>query len=107
MDIGYGIHVFVCDNERPEGHPRGSCAHRHGMMVRMWFQDAMARHGLLDGTRVNRAGCLDYCELGPVVVVYPEGVWYSPKTQEDVEEIVTGHLKGGKPVERLLLRSEV
>jgi len=53
--------------------------------------------------RVNSAGCLDRCDLGPVMVVYPEGVWYNYRTREDVDEIVESHLKGGKPVERLRL----
>lgn len=69
----------------------------------MWFKEAMARHGIADGNRVNRAGCLDYCELGPTVVVYPAGVWYSPRSRADVEEIVTSHFLEGRVVERLRL----
>lgn len=106
-ETGYGIHVFVCENERAEGHPRGCCAARDGKLVRVWFKESMSRHGVLAGNRVNRAGCLDYCELGPVVVVYssaaPGGTWYSPKTRAQVEQIVTQHLVGGEPVDELRL----
>ena len=53
--------------------------------------------------RINRAGCLDQCEHGPTVVVYPEAVWYGPVTAADVEEIVSAHLVAGRPVARLRL----
>ena len=53
--------------------------------------------------RANESGCLDQCEHGPVVVVYPEAVWYGKVHSRDVEEIVQEHLAGGRPVERLRL----
>ena len=56
--------------------------------------------------RVNKAGCLDRCELGPVLVIYPEGVWYHYKTKEDVDEIVETHLVNGNIVERLVVTPE-
>ncbi len=104
MTIGYGIHVFVCENERPSDHARGSCISRGSAPLREWFKEALDRHGIRRGNRVNRAGCLNYCELGPTVVVYPEGVWYAPKTRADVDEIVDRHLVGGEVVDRLRLR---
>jgi (2Fe-2S) ferredoxin len=51
--------------------------------------------------RINMAGCLDRCEQGPVIVVYPEEVWYTYVDQEDVDEIITEHLQNGRVVERL------
>lgn len=57
----------------------------------------------IENVRVNTAGCLDRCELGPTMVIYPEGVWYSCKTKEDVDTVIKEHLQGGKPVERLRL----
>jgi (2Fe-2S) ferredoxin len=57
----------------------------------------------IEETRVNAAGCLDRCELGPCIVIYPEGVWYSVKTKEDVDEVLRDHVMGGKVVERLTI----
>ena len=48
-----------------------------------------------------KAGCLDRCEEGPVIVVYPEAVWYHYETEADVDEIVKEHLQAGRVVERL------
>jgi len=53
--------------------------------------------------RINTAGCLDRCELGPVIVVYPEEIWYSYIDRTDVDEIIESHLVNGKPVERLMI----
>lgn len=55
----------------------------------------------LKGIRVNGAGCLDRCELGPVVVIYPEGIWYSPKNEADCDAILEQHLRQGQIVEQL------
>ena len=59
----------------------------------------------LKKVRINIAGCLDRCELGPTVVVYPEGVWYSVATKEDVDEVLQTHLVQGGRVERLMLQT--
>ncbi|HHI78475.1 MAG TPA: (2Fe-2S) ferredoxin domain-containing protein [Planctomycetes bacterium] len=106
MSIGYDIHVFVCENERPEDHPRGSCSRRGGRQIRRWFKEAMSHEGLTEKTRVNKSGCLAHCESGPIVVIYPQGVWYRPETQEDVVEIVQSHLLRGRVVEHLLLENK-
>lgn len=58
--------------------------------------------GLRD-IRVNMAGCLDRCEFGPAMVIYPEGVWYSPRTKADVDEILQAHVVEGQRVPRLML----
>jgi (2Fe-2S) ferredoxin len=98
-------HLFICENRRPEGSPRGSCAARGGEAVRQAFKAELARRGLNTEIRANSAGCLDLCEQGPVVVVYPEGTWYVGVRPEDVAEIVEEHLVGGRPVERLQART--
>jgi (2Fe-2S) ferredoxin len=59
--------------------------------------------GLTGKIRINKAGCLDQCEHGPLMVVYPEAVWYGDVQPEDAAEIVSEHLVGGRPVERLRL----
>jgi (2Fe-2S) ferredoxin len=95
-------HLFVCENRRPDGAPRGSCAASGGEAVRKAFKAELNRRGLDGEIRANAAGCLDLCARGPVVVVYPEGTWYVGVRPEDVAEIVEQHLVGGRPVARLL-----
>lgn len=96
-------HIFVCINERPEGHPKGCCADKGGREVRERFKEGVARRGLKGIVRANAAGCLDTCALGVTVVVYPEAVWYRNVTTGDVEEIIEKHVVGGEVVERLLM----
>jgi (2Fe-2S) ferredoxin len=97
-------HVFVCENRRPDGSPKGCCASKGGAAVREALKAELARRGLQGRVRANAAGCLDACDRGVAVVVYPEGVWYGGVTPADVPEIVERHLVGGQPVERLRLR---
>jgi len=54
--------------------------------------------------RINKSGCLDRCELGPVMVIYPEGAWYHYQSREDIDEILDMHVIQGRSVERLLLK---
>jgi (2Fe-2S) ferredoxin len=96
-------HVFVCINERPEDHPKGCCKARGGPDVRDELKKVLKARGVGQLVRANNAGCLDQCEHGVTVVVYPEQVWYGHVTVADVPEIVEQHILGGKPVERLLL----
>ena len=96
-------HVFVCINERPADHPRGSCKARGGVEVRDALKAELSRRGLSKMIRANNAGCLDQCEHGVTVVVYPEQVWYGHVTVDDVSEIVEQHLINGDVVTRLLL----
>lgn len=97
----YIQHLFVCENVRPEGHPRGSCGGKGSAAIREKLRAELQKRGMHPTRRVNMAGCLDACEQGPVIVVYPEGVWYGGVTVDDVEEIVERHLVHGEVVERL------
>ncbi len=99
----YDRHVFVCTNVRPEGHPRGCCKAKGSEGLRDYMK-ARAKELGLKKVRINSAGCLDRCELGPTMVIYPEGVWYSPKTREDIDEILRRHLVEGGRATRLMLR---
>ncbi len=96
-------HVFVCTNAREPGSARGSCTLDGKGELLPAFQAAAKEAGLKGKVRVNKAGCMDQCEHGPMVVVYPEAVWYGRVTPADVNEIVQQHLVGGQPVERLRL----
>lgn len=101
----YRLHVFCCVNERPAGDPRGCCASKGAAALRDHMKKRTRAMGLGD-VRINQAGCLDRCELGPTVVVYPEGVWYTVRTPADVDEIIETHLRDGGRVARLMLRPE-
>jgi len=96
-------HVFCCTNERPEGHPRGSCKAKDAEKLRDYMK-TRAKALKIKGVRINASGCLDRCELGPTMVIYPEGVWYHYDTEADLDEILERHLLGGERVERLMLR---
>lgn len=98
----FRAHVFVCCNRRPDGHRRGSCAARGSEALRDYMKARVKELGLAD-VRVNTAGCLDRCEFGPALVIYPEGIWYSPRTTSDVDEILRAHLVEGGRVPRLML----
>ncbi len=100
---GFSRHVFVCINERAPGHPRGCCKGKGGEQVRQRFKKELAERGLNGLVRANKAGCLDQCEEGVTVVVYPEQVWYGGVEPGDVAEIVERHIVGGEYVERLML----
>lgn len=100
---GYERHVFVCVNERAADHPRGCCKGKGGEEVRTHLKRALSARGLKGRVRANNAGCLDYCEHGVTLVVYPEQVWYGGVTVEDVPDIVDQHIIGGRYVTRLML----
>ena len=96
-------HVFICTNQRSADHPRGCCNPDGSEALHKAFKRALAERGLSRRIRANKAGCLDQCEHGPTVVVYPDGVWYGGVTEADVAEIVDRHLGEGQPVSRLRL----
>ena len=96
-------HVFICTNERDPSDPRGDCTKKGSDAVREEFKKQLHARGLKGRMRANAAGCLDNCEQGCSVVVYPDDVWYGHVTAGDVGEIVEKHLLGGQPVERLVI----
>ena len=97
----YRYHVFFCINQRDNGEP--CCADKGSAALRDYAKQRVKQLGLSGkaGVRINNAGCLDRCREGPVIVVYPEGTWYTYVDKEDVDEIIDAHLVHGRPVERL------
>ncbi len=94
----FKFHIFVCANERPAG-ARPACA-GHELVAAL--QANVARHpDLWDQVAITPTGCLGPCFDGPTLVIYPEGVWYAGVQPGDAVEIVTRHLVGGQPIERL------
>ena len=94
-------HVFVCSQQRPPNHPRGSCAAQGGQAVLQAFWAELQKRNAYDTIAVTYSGCLGPCDGGPNLLVYPEGVLYQHVTPADAAEIFDQHLVGGQPVERL------
>ncbi len=101
-DLTFAFHVFVCTNRRADGHARGSCAARGSEKLRDYMKARAKELGLPD-TRINTAACLDRCELGPCIVVYPEGIWYRVTTTADVDAVLAQHLQAGGRAAALML----
>ena len=96
----YKKHVFICTNQRPAG-SRISCGDEHGHALVAAFKKLIKDKKLNTEIRAQRAGCMETCELGPSIVVYPEGVFYGNVQLADVDEIVFEHLENNRVVERL------
>ena len=101
----YRAHVFCCVNTRAPDHPRGCCSAKNSVKLRAHMKARAKQRGLSD-VRINASQCLDRCEFGPTVVIYPEGVWYAVKTVADMDEIIETHLVNGGRVERLMLQPD-
>ncbi|GGD01615.1 (2Fe-2S) ferredoxin domain-containing protein [Undibacterium terreum] len=97
----YEKHVFFCLNHREDGRP--CCADRGAQAAQEHAKKKIKQLGLNGHgkIRINKAGCLDRCEEGPVLVVYPQGTWYTFVDTQDIDEIIEVDLVGGKVVERL------
>ena len=101
-------HIFICTNQRPDGNPRGCCDPSGGSELQRAFKEKLNQRGIPNSkVRANKAGCLDQCEAGPTVVVYPDAVWYGGVTLADVDEIIDSHIVGGHSVERLIIPDSV
>ncbi len=97
----YQYHVFFCTNRRRDG--RECCEAHDASGMRAYLKRRCSELGLSGkgGIRINTAGCLDRCEQGPVLVIYPQGIWYTYVDEQDIEEILRRHLLEGEEVERL------
>jgi len=99
----YKQHVFFCTNQRDPG--QNCCANRDSVAMLAYAKDRIKalRQAGPGKVRINRAGCLDRCDLGPCLVVYPDAIWYTYFDQKDIDEIIESHLIHGRIVERLRL----
>lgn len=104
MDPIYDKHIFICTNQRAAGAARQSCGEAHGMEIVDAFRKKLKEKNLPLRIRTQKAGCLDICDFGQTLVVYPEGVFYVGVTVNDVDEIIEEHLVNDRPVERLRFR---
>ena len=97
-------HVFCCTNKRDDA-TRRSCGNHGADDLRDYLKKRARQAGIPD-IRINTAGCLNRCELGPVMVIYPEGVWYRYRDKTDIDEILETHIGRGQRVQRLLLQPD-
>lgn len=98
----YDKHVFFCTNQRSDG--SACCNNQRAQQARDYVKNKVKQLNISDShnkIRINSAGCLDRCEEGPVIVVYPEGIWYTYIDSSDLDEIIEEHLQHGRVVERL------
>ncbi|KAA3631388.1 MAG: (2Fe-2S) ferredoxin domain-containing protein [Proteobacteria bacterium] len=100
-DSYYKYHVFFCTNRRKNG--EACCQDHDAQAMRDYAKSRVKKLGLdgQKGVRINQAGCLDRCELGPVMVIYPEETWYTYVDEADIDEIIDSHLEKGEVVKRL------
>ena len=93
-------HVFVCTNQRKDDR---CCADLGAESARSYLKKRCKELGIhgKGAIRINNAGCLDRCGHGPVLVIYPEGTWYTYIDREDLDEIITRHLQQGQVIDRL------
>ena len=95
-------HIFICTNQRT-GTDKKSCGEAHGLELVAAFKKALNDKALPIKVRAQKSGCLDVCNYGPTLVVYPDGVFYVGVTLADVNEIIEEHIIHGRPVQRLVL----
>jgi len=96
-------HIFVCGNVRDPGHRRGCCDPEGGQALRTAFKKELDAAGFGRLARANHAGCLDQCEHGPTVVIYPQGIWYGRVKIGDVARIVAKTVVGGEVLNDLAI----
>ena len=94
----------MCNNVRSEDDPRGCCTARGSLDLIDHAKKRIKEMGLKGKVRVNKAGCLDACAYGPTVVIYPDDVWYTPRSREDMEEILNEHILNDRIVDRLVIQ---
>lgn len=97
-------HIFICTSSRPNGQQKGFCHTKTSVDVLAKFMEEIEGRELNGEVFINNTGCFGVCEKGPIVVVYPDNVWYGSVTPDDVTEIMDQHIGGGKVVERLVLK---
>ena len=103
----FDAHIFVCCNQREPGYSRGCCDPEGNEALRSAFKDALLHRQLGRQVRANRAGCLDQCELGPTVVIYPQAIWYGGVKESDVPRIIDETILGGRILDDLLIDDDM
>ena len=101
MQSFYKKHIFFCTNERADKNKR-SCGSEEVKSLRIYMKEKIKTFGI-KGIRVNSAGCLNRCKKGPLMVVYPEGLWFKVTNKKDIDLIIEAYIKNNKPIKKLLI----
>jgi len=100
-------HIFICENMRDPDSPKGCCGRKGGSELKVSFKKKLALKLLNKIYRANTAGCMDACEHGAVVVIYPQGIWYGGVTMNDVDEIIEETVLNDKVISRLVIKEKM
>ena len=102
LSTKYNKHILVCTKEREEGSQRGSCSVSGGLDIRNQLVRLINSNGLKGKVRATKSGCMDCCEVGPVVVIYPQNIWYVGVSQDDIDEIFNRSILKDQIIKRLI-----
>lgn len=101
----YDKHIFICINQRAPEAPRKSCGEAHGLKIVDAFKQKLKEKNLPIKIRAQKSGCLDICDFGQTLVIYPEGIFYVGVELSDIDEIIEEHILNNRIVERLKLEN--
>ena len=101
MNNYYKKHIFFCTNRRTEKNKR-SCGSKGVDSLRLYMKEKIKLLGI-KGVRVNSSGCLNRCKRGPLMVIYPEGVWFKVTNKKDIDLIIENYIKQNKLIKKLLI----
>ncbi len=101
----YDKHIFICTNQRAPEATRKSCGEAHGLEIVSALKNKLKEKNLSIKVRAQKSGCLDICDFGQTIVVYPEGVFYVGVEVADIDEIIEEHIINNRPVQRLILEN--
>jgi (2Fe-2S) ferredoxin len=100
-------YIFICENMRDPGHPKGCCGLKGGSALKKSLKQLLVHYDLNETCRANTAGCLDVCEHGAAMVIYPQGIWYGHVKETDLPEIIEQTLQKNKIIDRLLIKDDL
>lgn len=96
-------HIFVCTSCRMNGQQKGFCFSKGAVDLVQKFMEEIDERELSGEVMITNTGCFGICDKGPIVVIYPEGIWYGNVGEDDIETIVEQHIEGGSIVESLVI----
>ncbi len=103
--LHYDFHVFICQNHRPDNIVKGCCRSK-GSDKLLDHMKMLIKNLAVSNSLVTKSGCLNQCDRGIALVIYPQNVWYSVKSIDDISEIVESHIQNNKIVNKLLMEEK-